>query len=254
MGSVAIPLVAFACIFGGTLVGMFVRNILPEYHVNDESKDAVKMGIGMIATMAALVLALLIASAKGNFDTMSSGLRQAGSRVILLDRAMAQYGPETKEARELLRRSIASTIKRVWPEDKSGQAIAEAPERRVPIEAIQDQLRQLVPRNDAQRWLQSRALQISGDIAEGRWLLIEQLGQSSIPMPFLVMVVFWLTVIFTSFGLLSPRNATVIAILLICALSAAGSLFLILELDTPYEGLIKVSSAPLRSALAHLGR
>jgi len=254
MGSVAISLVAFACIFGGTLVGMFVRNILPEYHVNDESKDAVKMGIGMIATMAALVLALLIASAKGNFDTLSSGLRQTSSRVILLDRVMGQYGPETKEARELLRRGIASTIKRIWPEDKSGQAIAEAPERRVPIEAIQDQLRQLVPQNDAQRWLQSRALQISGDIAEGRWLLIEQLGQSSVPMPFLVMLVFWLTIIFAGFGLFSPRNATVITVLLVCALSAAGALFLILELDTPYAGLLKVSSAPLRTALALLGQ
>jgi uncharacterized membrane protein (DUF485 family) len=254
MGSVAISLVAFACIFGGTLLGMFVRNILPEHHVSDESKDAVKMGIGMIATMAALVLALLIASAKGNFDTMSNGLRQTGSRVILLDRVMAQYGPETKEARELLRRTIASTIKRIWPEDKIGEMVTEPPGGRVPIEAIQDQLRQLSPRNDAQRWLQSRALQISGDIAEGRWLLIEQLGQSSIPMPFLVMVVFWLTVIFTSFGLFSPRNATVIAVLLICALSAAGSLFLILELDTPYEGLIKVSSAPLVNALTHLGQ
>jgi hypothetical protein len=253
MGAVAISLVAFACIFGGTLVGMFVSNILPEHHMSDESKDAVKMGIGMVATMAALVLALLIASAKGNFDTLSSGLRQTSSRVILLDRVMSQYGPETKEARELLRRSIASTIKRVWPEDRSGQAIAEAPGS-IPMEAIQDQLHQLAPRNNAQRWLQSRALQISGDIAEGRWLIIEQLGQSSVPMPFLVMLVFWLTAIFAGFGLFSPRNAMVITVLLVCTLSAAGALFLILELDTPYAGLLKVSSAPLRIALAHLGQ
>jgi hypothetical protein len=254
MSALAISLIAFACIFGGTLLGMFVRTILPQHHVSNESKDAVKLGTGMIATMAALVLALLIASAKGNFDTMSSGLRQTASRVILLDRVMAQYGPETKEARELLRRSIDSTIKRIWPEDKIGQAVTEPPGGRAPIEAIQDQLRQLSPRNDAQRWLQSRALQISGDIAEGRWLLIEQLGQRSIPMPFFLMLVFWLTVIFASFGLFSPRNATVIAVLLICALSAAGALFLIMELDTPYEGLIKVSSAPLVNALAHLGQ
>ena len=253
MSALVISLVAFACIFGGTLLGMFVRNALPGHHVSDESKDAVKLGIGMIATMAALVLALLIASAKGNFDTMNSGIRQAGSRVILLDRVMTHYGPETMEARDLLRRSLTSVIARLWPEDKIGQAVAKAPEGRVNIEAVQDKLRQLSPRNDAQRWLQSRALQISGDIAEGRWLLIEQIGQSSVPMPFLVMLVFWLTVIFTSFGLFSPRNATVIAILLICALSAAGSLFLVLELDTPYEGLMKVSSAPLHNALAHLG-
>jgi hypothetical protein len=254
VSALTISLIAFACIFGGTLLGMFLRTILPGHHVGDDSKDAVKLGTGMIATMAALVLALLIASAKGNFDTMSSDLRQASARVILLDRVMAHYGPETNEARDLLRRDIASTIKRVWPEDKIGQAVAESTEGRVDIEAIQDKLRQLSPRNDAQRWLQSRALQISGEIAEGRWLLIEQLGQRSIPMPFFVMLVFWLTIIFASFGLFSPRNATVITVLLICALSAAGSLFLILELDTPYQGLIKVSSAPLRIALTHLGR
>jgi len=208
----------------------------------------------MIATMAALVLALLIASAKGNYDTMSSELRQASSRVILLDRVMAHYGPETNEARDLLRRSIASTIKRIWPEDNIEQAVAESTEGRVNIETIQDKLRQLSPRNDAQRWLQSRALEISSEIAEGRWLLIEQLGQRTLPMPFFVLMVFWLTIIFASFGLFSPRNATVITVLLICALSAAGSLFLIIELDTPYQGLIKVSSAPLRNALAHLGQ
>ena len=186
MSALIISLIAFACIFGGTLLGMFLRTILPGHHVSDESKDAVKLGIGMIATMAALVLGLLIASAKGNFDTMSSELRQAGARVILLDRVMAHYGPETKEARDLLRRSIASTIKRIWPEDNIRQAVTEAPEGKADLEAIQDKLRQLAPRNDAQRWLQSRALEISGELAEGRWLLIEQLGQRSMPMPFFV--------------------------------------------------------------------
>ena len=253
MSALAISLVAFACIFGGALLGMFIRTFLPGHHVSDESKDVVKLGTGIIATMAALVLALMIASAKGNFDTMNSGLRQVGSRVILLDRIMAHYGPETMEARDLLRRSVTSAIARIWPEDKIRQAVSKAPEGRVDIEAVQDKLRQLSPRNDAQRWLQSRALQISGEIAEGGWLLIEEIGQSSIPTPFLVMLVFWLTILFASFGLFSPSNATVIAVLLICALSAVGSIFLILELDTPYEGLIKLSSAPLRNALAHLG-
>jgi len=254
MSALGISLVAFACIFGGTLLGMFLRSILPEHHLNDDSKDAVKLGVGMIATLAALALGLLIASAKGNFDTMSSELRQNGARVILLDRVMAQYGPETKAARELLRRTIAAMIKRVWPQENIRQAATEAPEARVNIETIQDQLRQLSPKNDAQRWLQSRALQISGDLAGARWLMIEQLGQRSLPMPFLVMLVFWLTVIFASFGLFSPRNATVITVLFVCALSAAGSLFLIMEMDTPYEGLIKISSAPLVKALVHLGQ
>ena len=254
MNALLVALIGFACIFGGMLLGMFLRTILPGHHVSDDSKSAVMLGIGMIATLAALALGLLIASAKGNFDTMSNELRQSGARVILLDRVMAHYGPETKEAHDLLRLTIASTIKRVWPEDNIGHAVTEAPGTEANLEAIQDKLHQLSPRNEAQRWLQSRALEISAELAEGRWLLIEQLGQRSLPTPFFVMLVFWLIVIFTSFGLFSPRNATVIIVLLVCALSAAGSLFLIMELDTPYAGMIKVSSAPLRTALAHLGQ
>jgi hypothetical protein len=252
---VAISLVAFACIFGGMLCGMFLRTLLPGHHVSEDSKGAVMLGIGMIATMAALVLGLLIASAKGNFDTMSSELRQSGARIILLDRLMAQYGPETKATRDLLHLSIASTIKRVWPEENTKKAITESGAGgQSTLETVQEQLRQLSPRNDFQRWLQSQALQVSAELAEGRWLLVEQLGERSIPMPFFVIMVFWLIIIFTSFGLFSPRNATVITVLLICALSVVGSLLLILELDTPYAGLIKVSSAPLRVALMHLGQ
>jgi hypothetical protein len=254
MSPMSISLVAFACICGGMLLGMFLQNVLPEHHVSDESKDAVKLGIGMIATMAALVIGLLIASAKGNFDTLNSGIRQTSSRVILLDRLMAQYGPEMMEARDLLRRSVLSTIERIWPEDKVGPAVAKSRTERVDIEVIQDKLRQLSPRTDAQRMLHSRALQVSGDIAEGRWLIVAQKGQSSLPMPFFVMLVFWLTTIFAIFGLVSPRNTTVIVVLLICSLSAAGSLFLVMELDAPYGGLIKVSSVPLHNALAHLGQ
>jgi hypothetical protein len=247
-------LLAFACIFCGMLLGMFLRAILPEHHVSNESKDVVKLGTGMIATMAALVLGLLIASAKGNFDTVSGELRRIGSRVIMLDHVMAHYGPETVEARDLLRRNVASTIERIWPEDKIEQAAAKARAGRVDIEVIQDQLFQLSPRNDAQRWLQSRALQVSAEIAEARRSLLEQVGQSAIPMPFLVMLVLWLTIIFGSFALFTPRNATVIAVLLVCALSATGALFLTLELGTPLDGLLKVSSSPLRNALAHLGQ
>jgi hypothetical protein len=267
MTPLEISLIAFACIFGATLLGMFLRANLPKHHISDESKDAVKVGIGMIATLTALVLGLLTASAKGTFDTVSTGLRQTGARVILLDRIMAQYGPETMETRGLLRRNIAEALGQIWPEEKIGPTVAKGGEGRgksestedklrqqpARIEVIQDSLRQLTPRTDAQRSLQSQALQVSGDIAEGRWMLIEQMGQSSFPKPFFVILVFWLIIIFATFGLFSPKNATVIMVLLVCSLSVAASLLLIMELDTPYGGLIKVSSAPLRHALALLG-
>ena len=233
---------------------MFLRSVLPEHHLSDESKDAVKLGIGMIATLAALVLGLLIASAKGHFDTMNSGLTQTGSKIILLDRTMAHYGPETKEARDLLRLSVASAIDQLWPKERTQHKEYKDFNPKTGLKELQERLWQLSPKNETQRYLQSQALQISGSIAEIRWLLTEQQEQSSLPMPFFVMLVFWLVIIFFSFGMLSPPNSTVIAVLLVCSLSAAGALYMILELDHPYGGFIEVSSTPLRNALIYLSQ
>lgn len=254
MSSLTVAFLAFACIFVGSLFGMVLRALLPEHHLSEESKDAVKLGIGMIATLAALVLGLLIASAKGTFDTMTIELRQTGSKIMLLDSTMAQYGPETREARDFLRSSVASALQRIWPEETNTIAVAQVGQSGNNIELLQEKLCQLSPQKDAQRWLQSRALQLSVDISEARALLVEQAGQTSIPMAFLVILVFWLIIIFVSFGMFSTRNLTVVTVFLICALSVAGSLYLILELDQPYQGLIKISSAPLRNTLAHLGQ
>jgi hypothetical protein len=233
---------------------MGLRSLLPEHHLSSESKEAVKLGTGMIATLAALVLGLLTASAKGTFDTMTNELKQTSAKIVLLDRAMARYGPETKDARDFLRVAVASSLKRIWPEETNSVAVTQVTQSKGDsIEALQQKLRQLSPQNDNQRWLQSRALQLSVDIAESGALLTEQVGQTSLPKAFLVMLILWLIIIFASFGLFSLRNATVIIAFFVCALSVAGSLYLILELDQPYHGVIKLSSEPLRIALAHLG-
>lgn len=254
MSPMVISFIAFGCIFGSMLLGMSLRRVLPDHHLSDESKDVMKLGTGMIATLAALVIGLLIASAKSSFDTVNNGLIQTGSKAMLLDRTLANYGLETREARDLLRRRLSSVIEQLWPKEIKGQMELVASDPRIGIEAIEDKLRQLSPQSDAQRWLQSRALQLSSDLEDIRWLLFTKYGQSSYPMTFLVILVSWLVIIFFSFGLFSPRNVTVIIVLFVCALSAAGSLYLIQELDRPYGGLITVSSAPLRTALANLGQ
>jgi len=255
MSSMTVSLIALACIFGGMLFGMILRIILPKEHLSEDTRDAVKLGIGMIATMAALVLSLMISSAKGSFDTLNSGLRNTGTKIILLDRAMARYGPETREAREILKGGVINGIERIWPAEIKaidvkqigGQATTKFVE-------LEEKLRQLSPRNEEQRRLQSQALQFHGEIREGMWQMFEQIGQSSIPTPFLVLLVCWLTIIFFSIGLFTSPNTTVIAILFVCALSAASALFLILELDQAFGGLIQISSAPLHNALARLGQ
>jgi hypothetical protein len=227
---------------------MVLHTILPEQHLSADSKDVIKLGMGLIATMSALVLALLTNSAKGSFDTQRNELTQMSASIILLDRVLAHYGPETKDARDLLKETVNNMINRMWPEEGSGPQL-----QPVAAEAFYDKIQALSPQNDVQRQLQAQAVKISIDIGQSRWLLFEQ-GGRSIPMPFLVLLIFWVTVIFLSFGLFAPRNATVIVTLFLCALSLSGAIFLILELDHPFGGLVSISSAPLRSALSQIDK
>jgi hypothetical protein len=251
MSALAIASVVFVCVFGGEIVGMVLRNLLPDRHVSADSKDVIRVGMGLLATMAALVLGLLIASAKGSYDTQRNEVTQMAANVIFLDRALAHYGPESKEARDLLRRSVAGMLAQMWPTTGSGSAEVNA--AATGVEDLYEKIQALSPQNDGQRALRADARQVTIDLGRTRSLLVAQSG-SSIPLPFLVILTFWITVLFASFGLFAPRNATVVATLLVCALSVSGAIYLILELDQPFQGFIHISSAPLRGALAHLGQ
>src|SRR4051794_21360466 len=205
------------------------------------------------SVLSALIIGLLISYAKGDFDAQTKVVQKFAADLVLLDRVMRQYGPETGEARDLLRRYTALKIALIWPEENTSdgprlddQAALEM------LEGVQAKLRGLTPPSEAERWLQSRALQIGGDLAEERWLLAAE-NEGSVPWPFLATLVFWLTILFTGFGLFAPRHATVVVALLVCALSLSAAVFLILEMDRPFEGLVVVSPEPMRTALAHMG-
>jgi len=262
MGPIAIALTAFAFVFGGALLGIYCRRLLPDTHLSAESKDVVKLSVGLIATMTALILGLVVASAKSSFDETNASVKHFAGDLITLDRVLARYGPETMETRDLFRRVITYRVNALWPEESARPTTQ--PEKPVanmgnlktthPFEEIEDRIQRLAPQNDHQRWLQSRALALSNDMLQARWLLIVGNASVTVPVPFLVVLIFWLTVIFGIFGLLAPRNATVIAVQLVSAISVAVSIFLVLELGSPFEGLMKVSSVPVRFALSHLGQ
>jgi hypothetical protein len=246
-------LISAACIFGGVLLGLWLRSLLPDHHLTNESKDTVKLAAGMIATLSALVLGLLVSSAKGTFDTIGSEITQSAAKIILLDHVLADYGPATKDAREQLRRSLVSGIAAVWPEAKTAVPGMTLIEQANGMELVQAKLRELTPANEVQHQLLAQAQQISGELLQFRWLVIEQ-TQNALPVPFLVMLLLWLTLLHMSFGLFAPRNATVIIVLFLCALSVSGAVFLIMEMNHPLSGFIKVSSAPMLKALEHLGQ
>jgi hypothetical protein len=251
MTSTIIAAIVFACLFGAGLLGVRVRAILPENHLNPDTKDAVKVGMGLVATMAALVLGLLVASTKGAYDAQKAEVTQMAAKIVFLDRVLANYGSETAETRDLLRRSVGSAINRMWPDGKISQP-AQLDPSATSGEAFFNSIQQLSPQNDAQRSLKSQAVQVTTDVGQMRWLLFEQ-TESSISLPMLIVLIAWLAIIFVSVGLFAPPNATVVIALMLSALSVAGAIFLILELDMPFDGVIQISSAPMRNALNHLG-
>jgi hypothetical protein len=243
--------IVFGLVLGGASLGMLLRVTLPQHHLSDNSKEVVKMGMGFVATMSALVLGLLISSAKSSYDAQSSELNVVSSEIILLDRVLAHYGPEAKEVREMLRSAVANVLEHVAAKGPARLGQRGGPNRAV--DSVYDKIQELMPKDDKQRSIQAQALSILTSLQQTRWLMYEQ-ESTAISMPLLVILVFWLTALFMSFGLFAPANGTVFTSLLVSALSVSCAILLILELYTPYEGVIKISTVPLRAALEQLGK
>jgi hypothetical protein len=249
----SIAVIVFACVFGSALLGLYLHSRLPERHLADESVGVIKLTIGLIATMAALVLGLLISSAKSSFDTANAAVVRDATDIILLDRTLAQYGSETQEIRTLLKQFVARGIQKVTSGDPGQLASMRSLEELRRGEIIQRRLAELSPRSEAQRRLQAGAIQIAGEGLAMRELALLQ-ASGSTPMPLLITLVLWLCIIFGSFGLFTSPNTTVITTFFLGAVSTSIAIFLILEMNTPLGGIIGVSLAPLREALTMLGQ
>ena len=254
MPALTLAFVTFLCTFSGALAGTFIRGWLPSTHLSKESQDVVRLGIGLVATMTALLLGLVTAAARSTFDSQDVAIRNSAAAILTLDRHLARYGPETKRTRDLIRNAVAFRVEMIWPKSGASRGFSAASsETSPPVEEVENQILNLSPQTESQRWHKSEALKLSEEVVKARWRILGS-GGGSVPLPFLAVVIFWLTVTFTSFGLYAPRNATVIAVLLVAAVSVAAAVFLIIELDGPFDGVIKVSSGPMRYALMHLGQ
>ena len=242
--------VAFAAMFGGALAGMYIRLRLPDHHLQDDSRDVVKLAGGLIGTLAALVLGLLVASGKGFYDSQSSELTQMSADIVLLDHSLKHYGSEAQDARDALRMTVEAILERTAASRRSVIASLSGV---TGADVLYDKIEALEPKTEAQRDLKTHALNMTVELGRTRWLMYEQ-SVASVSRPLLVVMIFWLTVTFFIWGALAQINRTLIATICISALSSAGAIYLILEMYSPYQGLVQVSSAPLRAALAHLGQ
>jgi hypothetical protein len=236
-----------AVVFASALLGMLIRRKLPESHMSDETKNLVTLSMGVVGTLTALVLGLLIATASGTFNTRNQEITVIAAKVIQLDRLLRRYGPEADAIRDLLRRYTAMRFQDLFPQG-SAKSVLQNPRTITLFEELEDRLAAMEARNGNQRWLQSQAQALTADLTEVRWLLVEQ-DVLGIPVPVLLVVVFWLCLLFMSFGLFAPSNATVTVVLFLCALAVAGAIQTILDLSRPFEGVVRVSGQPIRHAL-----
>jgi Na+-transporting methylmalonyl-CoA/oxaloacetate decarboxylase gamma subunit len=248
---ILIFVILFIVLVGVALLGRRVRRYLPEEHLSADSKDAVKLAMGLVATMTALVLGLLINSAKGGYDTKRTEVIQMAAKVAFLNRVLVLYGPEAAEARDELRAVVADAVQRMWPSERRQSA------ELLPNEQLGDAfyvaIHRLSPRDDTQRALKTEAVTVMVDLGQLRLLLVAQ-SIPSISKPMLIILVSWLVVIFFGFSVVAPPNATTTLALVAAAFSVACAVFLILELDHPFGGVVRIPSEPMINVLNNLAK
>jgi hypothetical protein len=253
MSAIVVGLLVTGCIFAGGFIGLHLHRFLPRHHLTRETQEVVRLGSGTISVLASLVFGLLIATAKTTYDTADREMRTYAADLTLLDRALRHGGESMASPRVLLRQSTARTIQDIWPGRGGSFVGLDDVSAGNMLEQAVEEIRALEPGNAEQRWAQAQALQTATSILRQRWLLIEQAGPSVRPFV-LIIVVSWTVAIFVSFGLNAPRNGTVMAAFLICALVIGGAVFLILEMDNPFDGVLHLSEQSMLSALAQMQR
>jgi hypothetical protein len=253
MSPLSVSTVVFVCVFGGVMLGMLVSPKLPVHHQSSESRDIVRLGMGLVATTVAVVLGLLVSSAKSFYDTQNNEITQLAANIVMLDRVLVHYGPEAAGARAALRGILESTLEYADTGERSNKVYGQIASGTRVGEGVIDTIQELSPKNDNQRSLKAQAWSMAFQIGQTRWLMFEQ-GTVPIPKLLFSMLILWLIVLFVSFAIFAPRNLMVIAGLFMAAAAVCGAILLILEMYHPQTGLIRVSDAPLRAALVQLGQ
>lgn len=237
----------------GMVTAMLASRVVPQAHLGSDGRDVIKLGLALVATLVALVLGLMIATAKSGFDAQGTSVRQLAANLILLDRVLAEYGPEAAPPRELLKIGAVKLRQRLWPDDGGAPPSLEPDEARKEMHAFSLQLMALAPSDDSGRFLKARAMQLTTDLGASRFQLFVQ-GSSRLPGAFTVILAAWLFILFAGYGLIAPRNGTVVAALSACSLSVAAALFLIIEFTDPFDGAVRVSGQPITQAIIQMGQ
>ena len=249
MINIIIGLISLAAIFGGVLIGRFAARRLPGTHLSSETQSAVTVSVAVIGTLSALVLGLMITAANSSFSARSDEVRELSLQLIRIDRNLRRYGPEADDARAKLREWAAAKTQQLFPEKGQSRPSSEA--TIVMLEAVQDAVLELNPKDERQKYLRTLCLTLSSTLIQARWSLEQRRGHS-VPVPFLILLIFWLSIVFASFGLFAPENPTALVALFLCSVAVSGGIVLIEELDNPLSGFIQVPSDSMHKALVEI--
>ena len=253
MTSIPIGAIIVATLFGSALLAMLVARLLPDHHLSPETKSVVSVSTAVVGTLSALVLGLFISTANTSFMAKDQNVTEVSTDVIGLDRLLRRYGAEAQDVRVLLRQYTAAILQDLFPKDRSRPPELENYATLSILEELQTKILALKPANDTQTWLQAQALQVAAAIMTARWQLVQE-DASRTPQQLLVLMMFWFAVIFASFGLFAPRNITAIVAILLCSIGIGSAIRMTTELQSPFTGFIRISSAPMVHALDVIGR
>ena len=251
MHAFATSTLIFAIVFGGAIVGMVLRRRLPTEHLGSDAKETVRLATGLIVTMTGLVLGMLVSSAKGYYDGQKNVVAQLSSQVISLNALFLEYGPEAEPIRRLTRQFVEDGLDRIWPNEKSGSSQLKPADNG---QRINEELDRLVPKNERQAAAKGQIASTIRNMRTAYWLTYLESEQASISIPLLLAVTLWLVAIFVGFGMFAPSNTTVLMTLLVCALAVSGAIFIIMEMYSPFSGMLRISPVPVQDALYQMGK
>jgi hypothetical protein len=249
MQSIYVSSLIFLIVFGGAALGMFLRRLLPEEHFSQDARVVISLSTGVVVTMTGLVLGMLVSSAKSSYDAQRVRVEQVSSKIILLNRTLVEYGPEADQIRSQIGGLVEATLHRVWPREAFKPVQLQPTDY---INKIEQQLRFLAPTNDHQAAVKIKAIGLLDELRQATWLVFIESESNSLPTPMLIVLVSWLVAIFVSFGLVAPHNPTVIVTLLVSVFAVSSAILIILEMYTPFSGILRISSAPIRDALSQI--
>jgi hypothetical protein len=247
MVPLVIGIVAFVLISAGGFAGWMLKTLLPEQHLTEETKNLVSVSTAVVATVSALVLGLLISNANSSFIRLGGEVTALSAEILRLDRILLRYGSDARPARDVLRQYAKQKTADMFPAHPSMPQLGN-PSTYELLQRLEDMLLALRPANPRDQWWLGQAMTLASKIGESRWLIAQQVGQGT-PKAFVALLVFWLALLFASFGLFAPHNLTSAVILTLCALAVAGAVAMFLELEQGFGRMIHISPKAMRHAV-----